>query len=249
MAKEKKETAEQKLLKIIESNKDEPKEGEQPSSEASPPPAQTPSPQSSPVAERVAASVKGGGISELGLPAVLDPLLGIFKRLGISPKAFGLKEANKIIAVVAVAMCIVFVLTLRGGMMSAKKGVTVDIDVDEVAGTTAASVIPQYMQIAAYLDSVKRRNIFQPFEKKEADEQPPQPQEEKQISAIIKGLKLVGISWFETPETAAVMIEDTVSGMTYFLQQGETIRNVTVKTIYADRVIFTYKGEETDMKL
>ena len=49
-----------------------------------------------------------------------------------------------------------------------------------------------------------------------------------------KDLKLVGISWLDSAESASAMIENTQSGVTYFLKSGEQINSVTVKQIFAD---------------
>ena len=71
----------------------------------------------------------------------------------------------------------------------------------------------------------------------------------QRVSTQTKDLKLVGISWFESPETASAMVENTVSGVTYFLKPGERLNDVTVKNIYAESIVVTYQGEELEMKL
>ena len=51
------------------------------------------------------------------------------------------------------------------------------------------------------------------------------------------------------PETASIMIENIETKKTYFFKTGEQLEGVTVKTIYTDRVVFSYENEETTIKL
>ena len=96
--------------------------------------------------------------------------------------------------------------------------------------------------LAYYLDQVNLRNMFRPYEGKEKVG-------EQGLAQKMSKYKLVGIAWLDLPETASVMIEDTQSGMTYFLKEGEKLDDVTIKTIYTDRMVLTYENEEITIKL
>ena len=57
------------------------------------------------------------------------------------------------------------------------------------------------------------------------------------------------MAWLDLPESASIMIEDSQTKTTYFLKTGEKLEDVTIKTIYTDRVVFSYENEETTIKL
>ena len=73
--------------------------------------------------------------------------------------------------------------------------------------------------------------------------------ENQKIHDLASKLKLVGISWLDSAETASIMMEDTESGITYFVGQGEKVKELTVKKIYTDRVVLTYEDQEVTIKL
>ncbi len=240
MAEEKKETAEKKLLKIIENP---PNASAGTSRGASSTPA--------PEAAELAAAVKNAGIPHIALPSFLTPLSdllhGKLPFAAGSALAFGIKEANYILgaSVLAVLAFVIFNTTM--GTKTLEKKIVVSVDTTAV--NSVNHFFPQPKDVSQYLQTITKRNIFKPFEKKAEDENIDVDPETRQISALTKNLKLVGISWLDSPESATALIEDTQSGMTYFLKMGEQVNNVTVKSIYADRIILTYQGEDLTIKL
>lgn len=110
--------------------------------------------------------------------------------------------------------------------------------------SSARTDIASGTDVKVYLASVDRRNIFQPFEKEEIRTPSGEVIATSAISKMIEKIKLVGISWFDSVDSASVMIEDTEKKMTYFLKKGEKIGSLIVKTIYADSVKLGYENEE-----
>ncbi len=234
---EKKETAEQKLLKIIENT----------SGAGAAQGKESPTPKA---VEDVAKSIKSIGLG-VSLPPFLSPLLEIFKgkssSVGPSVMAFGLREVNKILLISVFVMIALLSFNLTSGMKTLK--LKEDFALDNAAAKGIASSLAMPRQAAEYLINIRKRNIFQPFEKKESEAEIVETTGARRIGALTKNLKLVGISWLESPDTASAMIEDTQSGITHFLRVGDKINEVTVKTIYADRVILTYEDEEVAVRL
>lgn len=106
--------------------------------------------------------------------------------------------------------------------------------------------IPSFLEPDSYyIELVMNRNIFLPFEKKKIKKQPsPLPD----INKMVKGLHLVGVSWSDNVKERFVMIEDTEKKITYYLREGEKILNLTIKRIYPDKVIISYKNEEVVLR-
>lgn len=240
-----KETAEQKLLKLIEAADGKDGKSAAPQGGAAVAVA-SPAGAGAPV-QQVYDSVRGIGVSTAGVPAFLQNILAMLQQKSAQPKTvLGLKDLNKLL-VAAVALVVVFlVMDVLRGWQSAQRDVTFEEDrnIQQTAVT-----LPTFKDISEYVQAVTRRNIFQPYEQKEvvADTATALPVDD--VTKRLEGLKLVGISWLDTPESATVMIEDEKTSVTYFLKQGEELRGFKVKTIYSDRVVISYQDETITVNL
>jgi len=243
-----KETAEQKLLKLIEKT-----DAQDTASGA------TPAPQANAEAMRVYDSVRGVGSSGLPILPVVANFLATLKRWfsgGGTTAGFGLREINRILALgVVVAMAFFFLNFSQGiGQMEDDAHLSLKDRAEKLpeAIDDLSSLLPSFKVLQDYVSVVSRRNIFQPFERKLVQDETEKMQEElgiSRVSAQTKDLKLVGISWLDSPESASALVENTISGVTYFLKQGEKVNDVTIKNIYAESVVVAYQGEEMEMKL
>ena len=231
MTKEK-ETAEQKLLKLIEASS----------------PGQTAAqPAGGEVATQIAQAVHGQS-PLAAIPVFFRSIFGGKASSGNPFEfVFGLKEINHLLSAVIVVILAFLAIDFFNGMKSLQK--KIDVAIDSSASKALTNSISAIKNLNDYFGLIDQRNIFQPFEKKIVEEKIEAPAETKKISAMTEKLKLVGISWLDSAETASVMIEDQESGATYFVRQGEKVKDLTVKTIYTDRVVLTYEDEETTIKL
>jgi len=112
--------------------------------------------------------------------------------------------------------------------------------------------------LADYLGEVEKRDLFNPMPppkpqkpkskaepvKPPGGAKPPKPTPLEILQTKAKTLKLVGISWGETP---IAMIEDTTNKETSFLKAGEFSNEIQVKTILKDRVVLSHGDAEYDL--
>jgi hypothetical protein len=234
-----KETAEQKLLRLIEqgggSEKTSGPAASQPSFEA----------------QQTLNAVQSVG-GAFALPGFLPQIFSFFKTFlrSFSKDGFGIREVNKILIVAVLVMAVVFSTSMMRGLQTAHQ--TVDFKQPQPVKVPAENLLPSFADIQRYISAVSLRNIFNPFEKKEVAvasvEAKPAAVAERVLERT-KALKLVGVSWLDTPETASAMVENTGSGVTYFLRAGEQVNGVTIEAIYADSVVFEFDGERMELKL
>ena len=73
---------------------------------------------------------------------------------------------------------------------------------------------------------------------------------EQTVYDIAKNLKLTGLAWVpDSDEEKMTMIEDSDSGITYFLREGEEISSFSVKDILNDSVVLRYDNSGEEIKL
>ena len=232
----KKETAEQKLLRMIEDGGTPAGAGAQGAQVAM---AQN-------AAQDVAAAVKGTGISIPPVFSILSDkvqsILGMF-----AGKSFGLKQVNTVFIILIVVASLGLGFFYKSETTFLDRAIDFSKGLKESDMASAMRILPQYEPLASFLDVILKRNLFRPYEKKE-EVVTDAPTGSEKVAAKIKDLKLVGISWLNTPDSASIMVENA-EGVTIFLKKGDTISNVIVKKIFVDRVIFSYEDQEMEVRL
>lgn len=158
----------------------------------------------------------------------------------------GLKQINPILIVLVICSVFFLVYQIQQGVQLLQMDVVVEAD-NQFVSSEAVSTVPRANSVEFYLSQFERRNIFTPY--KQTASVAGQSTSSEGLAIRMAKYKLVGVAWLDLPESASVMLEDSESGLTHFLREGEKIEDVTVKTIYVDRVVFSYENEEIVFKL
>ncbi len=237
-----KETAESKLLKLIEEA--DAKEGG-----GAPAPAAAPSASKSVAsdASKILNSVSTVNVSGVNVPPFILKILSLFPQKSQKSEPFGLRQVNQLLFFAIVVIGVYLGIDFTRSMKESQKEVVYDVtqkDFDVDADKPAAP-----KDVEEYERVVSARNIFRPFEKKEEDKKIVTTIENQKIKDKVTNFKLVGISWLSSAETATVMIEDKATAITHFLKMGEDIQGVKIDIIYADRVEMSFQGEKMTMNL
>jgi hypothetical protein len=232
-----KETAESKLLKLIEEAdaKDTPASASGASASAAT------------QASQVLSSVSSVGVQSIPIPPFIQKILALFSK-GSSPSAgFGLRVVNAFLVFLIFIFGFFFAQDFSRGMKESQAQVAFEIK--QAADDGKLVALPTVNDADSYIEQISKRNIFRPFEKKVEEIKIVAPEENQQIKDKVTNFKLVGISWLSTPETATAMIEDKSTSVTHFLKKGDDLEGVKLDVIYADRVEFSFNGEKLTMNL
>ena len=177
---------------------------------------------------------------------------------GLVPRELSLKLVNR-------GLIVLLVLSGAGVALNMNR---VQPSLQDLSSQLAASRTPageeqalaSLRPLEEYLAEVQKRDLFSlsapPSPKPEKLQpkvepvkpaepaQPPKPTPLEILRDKAKALKLVGISWGETP---LAMIEDTAKGETSFLKAGQFINEMRIKAILKDRVVLSYGNAEYDL--
>ena len=162
------------------------------------------------------------------------------------------KIFNQVLVVGVVVSALFFANEIRLGMMMLNRNVQFVAHSQMNKQSLALGVenlIPTIQSVSFYLAGVKQRNIFQPVDlDKTKSAVQSSPVIGGQLAQQTQHMRLVGVSWLNSADSASVMIEDTDKKLTYFLKRGEKIGDIMVKNIYADSAVLGYENEEMVIK-
>ncbi len=171
-------------------------------------------------------------------------------KIRMSTLAFLSLCANILIVLVVIAVIFLF-REINIGSRAYGRPIQMSLKNFEKSTLDINSVFPKLHGIKYYLSAISTRNIFKPYVEPTATTATVLVSPEKnelEITKMVNSLRLVGISWMDKVETASIMIEDIDKKVTYFLQKGEKLNDIIVKTIYADSALLGYKNEEIIIK-
>lgn len=157
------------------------------------------------------------------------------------------KALNKALSAGAAILALYFAGSSALGIINAKK---MPVFKFAFSGRESAEVIQEGSFLKAgsyYLEKVRQRDIFQlgPKKAEESSEEPAQAGPSGEIQEATQHLRLVGISWSNDPDA---MVEDTKALKTFFVKRGQMLGEVRVQAIFKDKVVLSYRGEETELR-
>lgn len=173
----------------------------------------------------------------MGSQAGNKPIFALFRGLS-------LETVNRILGFLTAAAVIYFVLTLAiGGLKLA--GVKQHIRGLEAKG--AASAQPEieqgFARPASADPALSNRNIFQPAGVVSSGDGGTVP-----IASVQSAYRLVGIAASPDPSETYVMVENTQTKLTYFLQYHQPVEGLELERILEDKVIVKIGGKSVELE-
>jgi len=157
--------------------------------------------------------------------------LGVFQRIEV---------INRSLAIVLVLLLGGFIYTVAFGRPSIEKAVR--RFPHPTARSMRANNLEAIISSEEYVKMSKQRDIFS--REQHVTDKSLAVSDKPDIARNRTDLQLVGIYFSEEPE---VIIEDKVEKKTYFLKEGENIKDIKVKSIHQDRVILESNGANWEL--
>lgn len=203
------------------------------------------------------ASAKGQAVKKRGLslfsPGAWKGRLFFFKdgfkkgARGGGATQINIKSVNRMIVLSIIALIGYLGFTLYVSIDNLNKMPNLTPGAKDTLKTAGFPEISPLKAVSYYTEKVIERNIFRmglSHMQVEEEEVSLEPAAET-IMELIQNLRLVGISWSESPDA---MIEDTEAVRTFFIKRGQMIGKLKVQAIFQDKVILSYEGAEVELK-
>jgi len=169
---------------------------------------------------------------------------------GSKPFAFSLNGlslalVNRILGMLTIAAAAYFVITLMIGGVKLI-GVGQHIRGLEAKGAKAAKPVQERSatQVVVTDPALSNRNIFQPAGVMTSASDAASSSSMNPAG----GYKLVGISQSSDPAETYVMIENSQTKLTYFLQYGQQVEGLELERILEDKVIVKIGGKSVELE-
>jgi hypothetical protein len=184
-----------------------------------------------------------GSISVQNLRSVYSSFmrkgLGVFKD---DKKQLNIKAVNSVFFAIIVLITLYYINGITVSLRKIKNinlGNLVSVNDPSLAVSKETSLLKPF---SYYLEVVQKRDIFRMGAKL--------PQDNSDVisskaAEAAQTLKLVGISWSESPDA---MIEDTKAGKTFFVKKGQSVNDLKVEAIYKEKVVLRYGAESIELR-
>ena len=167
------------------------------------------------------------------------------KTFSLPAGGFSLTSVNRVLGMIAAVAGLYFVLTLLAGVTKLA-GVGHHIRQLEAQGAKLASdPVPAHEAVRAVRvdPALTNRNVFQPAGAAVTSS-------DAGVSAGSKtsAYRLVGISESKDPAETTVMVENSQTKLTYFLQYGQPVEGLELEKILEDKVIVKIGGNAVELE-
>lgn len=164
---------------------------------------------------------------------------------------FEFKRLNKILMFACVVLVVYMGIYIAQYQKSAAQEIVFANAPSGPAGqgeeASARSAILGSDYLNAFLDKLHRRDLFKPITAARQEGQNMGTVEAK-AAALIKNLKLVGVSPSTNPAESYAMIEDSSTGVTNFFKKDDSVQGMHIAEIKNDRVILSYQDIQLELR-
>lgn len=201
-----------------------------------------------------------GGPAVAAAPAPTAPVKSVPKRAAAAParasvtgrvfqvrlEALRLSTLNLLLSGAIIVVGVYMVFSVMSSVRESRRALDVSGNPNSAISRAAQSSPFVLKDIAYYEERIGERDIFHIGGKISKSQKEVEIVKKAAITELTNNLRLVGISWSDTPDA---MIEDTAKSVTYFLRPGESMENgVRVKEITKDMVLLEYDKETFELK-
>jgi len=193
------------------------------------------------------------GLIVARLQSAITGVLALAKKTaGGGEKKISLQLINKILIFLVAVVLVFSGLTVFAGATRLGSIPRFDVSKFQPAAGNEETVALPVKTLSYYADIILGRNIFIPYAEEVKQAAP--AQNGVQLTQMIENLQVVGISWTgkqgqdEKQGERFAMVEDLKSQLTYFLSEGDTVLQMTVKKIKDESVILEYEGQEIELR-
>jgi hypothetical protein len=191
-------------------------------------------------------SGSGGEVSKPKKPSLdVSGIKKFFGPLKLHPGASNIKpkSVNRILSVVLALVAVFFIYYL----FTTRPDVEKIIRSAQKTNPAPKPGIEAFAPLDSYLAEIRKRDIFKPVPKDEVKGAAPTSKEaQEKLKEAASDLKVVGISWGETPKA---LVRSEKDKTTYFLKKGQRVgtMDVDVREITKQKVTIGYKNEQFEL--
>lgn len=158
--------------------------------------------------------------------------------------SFDIKSLNKMLLICVFILVIYLLANFLLSIIDSKRLLNLKFKIEKGDASLSFPEISLAKPLSYYLEKAKSKNIFS-MASQISPKEIVAKQVRSKISELSQDLKLVGISWSDSPD---IIIEDKKLQQAFFLKKGQVINECLIKEVFKDRVILSYGGQEVELR-